>query len=138
MQIGLKIGLIALMLWLGLSLQAVSWARPVIVSAAPFIEQITPSRSGIDPIDIPSEKVNQFVQSYLQVVDLIERREGELQGAETDSESHRIAQDIEKEAVTIIEAAGLTRQEYVQLLGLANNDPEFGERIAMQLQESMS
>ena len=77
------------------------------------------------------------MSACLQVVALIERREGELQGAETESESLRIQQDIEAEAIAIIEATGLTRPEYLQLLGLANVDPEFGERIAALLQEGV-
>lgn len=101
-------------------------------------EPITPSRSIIDPSSIPSEKVSEFVHACLQVVALIERREGELQGSETESESLRVEQEIESEALAIIEKTGLTRQEYLQLLGLANTDPEFGERIAVQLQEATS
>jgi hypothetical protein len=91
---------------------------------------------GIDADNIPSEKVSQFVHACLQVVALIERREGELQAAETESESLRIQRDVESEAIAIIEQAGLTRQEYLQLLSLANADPEFGERVATLLQES--
>ncbi len=78
------------------------------------------------------------MQSCLQVVALIERREGELQAAETDSESARIQQDIEADAIALIEKNGLTRQEYLQLLSLANVDPEFGERVATLLQETPS
>jgi hypothetical protein len=95
-----------------------------------------PKPSGLEADNISSEKISQFVAAYLQVVDLMERREGELQGAETDSESLRVRQEIEAEAFAIIETAGLTWQEYLQLLGLANTDPEFGERIAAQLQEA--
>ncbi|MBD2035339.1 DUF4168 domain-containing protein [Phormidium sp. FACHB-592] len=103
-------------------------------TAAPAL----PSRSVADPSSIPSEKVSEFVHACLQVVALIERREGELQGAETETESLRVEQEIEAEALAIIEKGGLTRQEYLQLLGLANTDPEFGERIAVQLQEATS
>jgi len=101
-------------------------------------EQLAPNRPVIDPSSIPSEKVSEFVHACLQVVALIERREGELQGSETESESLRVEQEIESEALAIIQKAGLTRQEYLQLLGLANTDPEFGERIAVQLQEATS
>jgi Domain of unknown function (DUF4168) len=104
-------------------------------------EVLAPSPSsskpaGLDASSIPSEKANQFVSAYLQVVSLIDRREGELQGAETESESLRIQRDIEAEAIADIEKAGLSRQEYLQLLGLANVDPEFGERVVTLLQES--
>jgi hypothetical protein len=100
------------------------------------LEQPTLTRLILDPGNIPSEKVSQFVDACLQVVKLIEAREGELQAAETESESLRIEQEIEAAALAIIEKAGLTRQEYLQLLGLANTDPEFGERVAIQLQEA--
>lgn len=100
------------------------------------LEQPTFTRLSLDPGNIPSEKVSQFVYACLQVVKLIESREGELQGAETEAASLRIEQEIEAEALAIIEKAGLTRQEYLQLLGLANTDPEFGERVAIQLQEA--
>lgn len=93
--------------------------------------------SNLGSSSIPSEKVSQFVHAYLKVVALIERREGELQAAETESESLRIQQEVETEAFSIIKQTGLTQQEYLQLLGLANTDPEFGERVAAQLQEAM-
>ncbi len=129
----------ALLLWLLPPLNATSLAQESSSSAmspTSLPEQVITSRFGLDPNNIPSEKVSQFVHACLQVVALIERREGELQGAETESESQRIEQEIEAEALAIIEKAGLTRQEYLQLLGLANTDPEFGERIAIQLQEA--
>jgi hypothetical protein len=85
--------------------------------------------------DISSEKINQFVRAYLQVIDLVQSREAELQQAETEAESQRIQQDLLAAAQSLIEETGLTQQEYLQLLGLANIDPEFGERIAIQLEE---
>lgn len=132
---------IVLSLWLLPNYTVASWAQELLnpVGAPPSIaEPRVNNRSGLDLSNIPSEKVSQFVHACLQVVALIEQREGELQGAETESESVRIEQEIEAEALAIIEGAGLTRQEYLQLLGLANTDPEFGERIAIQLQEATS
>ncbi|QZZ22735.1 DUF4168 domain-containing protein [Leptothermofonsia sichuanensis E412] len=133
--------LIVLFLWLVPNLNATGLAQESSTSTNGtnlVLEQGVINRSGLDPNNIPSEKVSQFVHACLQVVALIERREGELQGAETESESLRIEQEIEAEALAIIEKAGLTHQEYLQLLGLANTDPEFGERIAIQLQEATS
>jgi hypothetical protein len=112
-----------------------SWAVSTEVDPPVVSTQSAPS-PGIDADNIPSEKVSQFVHACLQVVALIERREGELQAAETESESLRIQRDVESEAIAIIGQAGLTRQEYLQLLSLANADPEFGERVATLLQES--
>ena len=115
---------------------------PAAVSAAeslpapPTLQGVSLPRPELDPDAIPSEKVNQFVQSCVQVVALVERREAELQAAETDADSLRIQQEIEAEALAIIQASGLTRQEYIQLLGLANTDAEFGERVAILIQEA--
>jgi Domain of unknown function (DUF4168) len=132
-------------IWLGLVglIVAFCWAMPsAIAQPAPAISseivttQTLLNRPNLDPNNIPSEKVNQFVHACLQVVKLIERREGELQATETEAESLQVEQEIEAEAIALIEQAGLTRQEYLQLLGLANTDPEFGERVAIQLQET--
>lgn len=128
------------LLWLGLQGVAPAMAQESSAKVIPDNQvpevQVSPARLTLDPSSIPSEKVSQFVHACTQVVALIERREGELQGSETESESVRIEQEIETEALRMIEEAGLTRQEYLQLLGLANTDPEFGERIAILLQEA--
>lgn len=105
----------------------------------PAAEPIAPAptvrpASGLE--NISSEKLNQFVQAYLRVTTLIEQREAELQGAETNSESLQVQREIEAAALAEIDATGLTLQEYLQLLRLANLDPDFGERVAIQLQEA--
>jgi hypothetical protein len=101
----------------------------------PFDGQPSESPAPLNASNISSEKVTQFVNAYLQVLDLIEQREDELQQAETTSESQQVTRDIETQANQIIADSGLTRQEYLQLLSLANTDAEFGERIATQIQE---
>ncbi len=128
---------LALCGWLWCGHLAASWAAvtPTLTPPASALEPPLQPSYGLTSSNITSEKVSQFVAACLKVVALIERREGELQGAETESESLRIQQDIEAEAIAIIEATGLTRPEYLQLLGLANVDPEFGERIVALLQE---
>ncbi len=108
-------------------------AKNAVQDTPPETVQLRPL---LDATTIPAEKVNKFVQAYLQVWQLISFREGELQATETELESMRIEQEIETAAFSIIEQAGLTNQEYLQLLGLANIDPEFGERIATGLQEA--
>lgn len=102
----------------------------------PSLEQPSPGPTGLGADAISPEKINQFVQAYLTVVALIEQRQATLQAVESESESLRIQQETRAEALQAIEAAGLTLQEYLQLLGLANLDPEFSERIAAQLQEA--
>ncbi|PSB62180.1 hypothetical protein C7B61_14880, partial [filamentous cyanobacterium CCP1] len=101
------------------------------------MQQFVPNYSGIDANAISTEKINQFIQAYLRVVGLIEQRESDLQSAETESESLQMQQAIRAEAVELIQEEDLTLQEYLQLLSLANVDPEFGERVAAQLQEAV-
>ena len=131
---------LSLGVWLWLGQPTWGWAAtiPPRLIAQNAFESSPNSSGGLNSSYIPSEKVSQFVVACLKVVALIERREGELQGVETELESLRMQQDIEAEAIAIIEATGLTRPEYLQLLSLANVDPEFGERIAVLLQEGIS
>jgi hypothetical protein len=94
------------------------------------------NRPTLDTNTIPSAKVSQFVRAYLQVLRHIEGRQQELLSAQTSQESQRIEREIEMASIAAIEQAGLTKQEYLQLLSLANIDPEFGERIAAGIQEA--
>jgi ABC-type nitrate/sulfonate/bicarbonate transport system substrate-binding protein len=132
--------ILSLLLWLGIGLGYPTSATAENASpetSSPSVEQLAPNHSVLDADAISPEKVSQFVRAYLQVVSWVEQQEGELQAAETDSESVRVQQEIEAEALGLIEAEGLTLQEYMQLLTLANLDPEFGDRIALQLQEAI-
>jgi hypothetical protein len=119
--------------WVSLVLQSQpAWAEdtPPVDTAPPAI-----AATELNATDIPSEKVEQFVAAYLSVADLIDHRGEDLQRAETEVESLRLQRAIETEAFDLIQAAGLTRQEYFQLLGLANTDPEFRDRVLAQLEE---
>ncbi len=125
-----KLVAIALVIWhLGLG-PAIALTVDV-----PPVAEVAPTPLSPDASAVPAEKVTQFVHAYLQVLTLLDRRESELRQAETETEASRLEQEIETEAFGAIEQAGLKPQEYIQLLGLANSDPEFGERVAARLQE---
>lgn len=119
-------------LWMGSPIAVWGQEFP---AAAEIAAPSNRSPAGVE--NISSEKLSQFVQAYLQVTTLIEQREDALQGAETNSESVQMQREIAADALDKIAAAGLTLQEYLQLLRLANLDPEFGERVAIQLQEAI-
>ncbi|NMF84303.1 DUF4168 domain-containing protein [Nodosilinea sp. P-1105] len=89
-----------------------------------------------DASDIPSETVSRFVKAYLAVVKLIESEEPSLQRAETDTESRQMQQEIQAKAIALIQDHDLTLQAYWELLGLANSDPEFRERVLAQVEEA--
>jgi hypothetical protein len=95
-----------------------------------------PSSSQPDASTVPSETVSRFVNAYLSVIRLIESREQSLQSAETETESRQMQQEIQAEAVSLIQAHDLTLQAYWELLGLANSDPEFRERVLAQIEET--
>ncbi len=122
--------------WRGLITIAISLLTWLLLNQASLSEEllpqpaILPSQAGgytaemplnyqssprLSSSDISLEKVNQFVQAYLQVLRLIEQHEDELQGAETEPEAQQIERQIEIDALAVIKSAGLTRQEYLQL-----------------------
>jgi hypothetical protein len=90
-----------------------------------------------DANDIPSETVSRFVTAYIAVVQLIESRELGLQRAETDTESRQMQQEIQAAALDLIQANNLTLSDYWELLGLANSDPEFRDRVLAQIDEAI-
>jgi hypothetical protein len=105
-------------------------------NVAPLEEPPRSAPNQPDASDIPSETVSQFVTAYLAVVELIEQREADLQRAETEAESLQKQREIQAQAFQLIQETGLTRQQYWQLLGLANADADFRERVLAQVEEA--
>jgi hypothetical protein len=99
------------------------------------------AESSIAPLsehaDIAANKVDQFAQAYLQVLELLSDREPELPAAETSAEALKIQQSIEAEAVKQIESSGLTMAEYMKMLGLASQDEAFRDKVLSRLDESL-
>lgn len=123
-------------LWLWLSGLPPVAGQPLAPGIEPPPQAAVPAN--LSASDISSSKVSQFVQAYLEVLQLVEERQGALQGALTQLEAQQLEREIETEALARITASGLSWQEYLQLLSLANTDLEFGERVATQLQEQFS
>ncbi|MGF1495394.1 MAG: DUF4168 domain-containing protein [Elainellaceae cyanobacterium] len=132
-RLGLAL-LLSLLIW---TIGRADLAIAVSSNAPPPGEAMPAAQSGrLDISAISSEKVSQFIEAYQRVISLVEDQEDALRGAETESDFLQRQGDLERKIGAAIEDVGLSRQEYVQLLGLANSDPEFSERIASQLQES--
>lgn len=127
-------GLALLLSWLGVALP--SWAVGDPASAATETIPSLSAKSQPDASAVPSETVSRFVSAYLEVVKLIESREQSLQSAETETESLQMQQEIQAEAVALIQSHDLTLPAYWELLGLANSDPEFRERVLAQMEEA--
>lgn len=90
-----------------------------------------------DSTDIAADKVDSFAQAYLQVLQLLSDREPELSAAATSAEALKMQQSIEAEAVDIIENSDLTMPEYMQILGLANQDDTFRDKVLGRMDESL-
>jgi hypothetical protein len=121
-----------ILLLLGMSTPALAVSpSPAEGEPAPVVSPAQP-----DANDIPSETVSRFVKAYIAVVKLIESRELGLQRAETDTESRQMQQEIQAAALDLIQANGLTLSAYWELLGLANSDPEFRDRVLAQIDEA--
>ncbi len=100
------------------------------------IVQVNPAQTAIDSVDIAAEKVDQFAQAYLQVLQLLSDREAEIPAAETTAEALKIEQSIEFDALKIIQDSGLTTPEYMQILGLASQDSAFQDKVLGRMDES--
>ena len=90
-----------------------------------------------DSAEIAADKVDQFAQAYLQVLQVLSDREPELPAAETSAEALKVQQSIEAEAVERIESSGLTLPEYMQILGLASQDTAFRDKVLGRMDESL-
>jgi hypothetical protein len=130
---------VALALTLALPLSLTLWPAWAWADPIPATPEETnpppPTKAQPDASAVPSETVSRFVSTYLEVVKLIESREQSLQSTETDTESCQMQQEVQAEAVALIQAHDLTLQAYWELLGLANSDPEFRERVLAQLED---
>lgn len=124
------LSLVALLL-LGFGRLAIAAPAVPTADSPPLVTPAAPDAS-----DIPSETVSRFVRAYIDVVKLIESRELGLQRAETDTESRQMQQEIQAAALELIQANGLTLSAYWELLGLANSDPEFRDRVLAQIDEA--
>ena len=131
--VGDRLALLALV-----SLLLLGSPSAALATSAPAAEEPIPSTAPAQPDanDIPSETVSRFVKTYVAVVKLIESRELSLQRAETDTESRQMQQEIQAAALDLIQANGLTLSAYWELLGLANSDPEFRDRVLAQIDEA--
>lgn len=123
--------------YLGVVILLLGMATPAFAASSPAVDLPAPAVSPTQPDanDIPSETVSRFVNAYMAVVKLIESRELGLQRAETDTESRQMQQEIQAAALDLIQANGLTLSAYWELLGLANSDPEFRDRVLAQIDE---
>lgn len=79
--------------------------------------------------DIDADKLDQFAQAYLQVLQLLSDRQSELPEDDTSPAALDIQQSIEADTIKIIQGSGLTLPEYMQILELANQDEAFQRRI---------
>ncbi|MEO1621245.1 MAG: DUF4168 domain-containing protein [Cyanobacteria bacterium J06632_3] len=86
--------------------------------------------------DIAAEKIDQFAQAYLQVLQLLSDREPELPAAESSAEALKIQQSIESEAISLIQSTGLTVPEYMQILSLVSQDEALQDKVLGRMDDT--
>lgn len=118
------------LLLLGFTDQSIAAATSISTENIEDIAEMSPSA------DVPTEKIDQFSQAYLQVLKLFSDREAEIPAAETNAEALKIEKSIEADAITIIENSGLTLSEYMQILGFASQDVTFQEKVLGRMDET--
>ena len=123
-----KVGLVAAVLLL------LSNGNPAIAQdAAPTTASQTTNQLTNDAVG--GEQVSQLVRSLLAIQPLLEEANDRMLAAEGEEEQWEIEQAFIQDASTIVEAQGLTVEQYRQLMALANNDPAFRDRVARKLDE---
>lgn len=89
----------------------------------------TNARLAVVSSDVAPDKLNQFAQAYLQILQLLSDRQAELPEDETTPAATDIQKSIEADTIRIIEGSGLTLPEYMQILEMANQDERFQRKI---------
>lgn len=125
-------------LFLGLAIALFGLTSASFAVSTPLVQAV-PAEAGqslIEGADIAAEKIDQFAQAYLQVLQLLGDREAEISAAETTDEALKIEQSIESDAVRIIQDSGLFMPEYMKILGLASQDAAFQDKVLGRMDES--
>lgn len=77
----------------------------------------------------------QLVKALLAIQPMLEEANSQLETVDSDDEQWAIQQEFNQNAATVVEAQGLTVEQYRQLMALANNDTAFRQRVARKLDE---
>ena len=107
-------------------------ASTVMVGASPLQAQT----ATLTNEQVAPQQVEGLVRSLLSIQPLLETTNRELQLAHSDVEAQAIEREFVKTAADIVQQEGLTVSLYSQLMNLANQDPEFRDRVAYQLERS--
>lgn len=125
---------LALCLWLLIGFPAPSLAQATLAQVTDPASVVT---SAIAPeAEIAAEKIDQFAQAYLQILQLLSDREAEIPAAETNAEALKIEKSIEADAIAIIQSSSLTLPEYMQILGLASQDTAFQDKVLGRMDDT--
>lgn len=138
LKAALQVGLAALLLG------SPAWAQeaedPTVESdAATESDAVTPAipanaGSGLlQAENVTDEQVEQVAAALLEIEPLLRQATEQLAEAESNEQRQTIASTFEQQATQLVTAAGLTVDEYRQLIELANTNSQVGQRIAAQI-----
>lgn len=84
---------------------------------------------------VTDEQVEQLVLALSEIEPLLRKASAELQANQDAAKRQQIEQQFESQATQVVESTGLTVEQYIQLVTLAQRDQEFGQRVNQQLEQ---
>lgn len=127
----LRAGFVALLLG------SPAWAQVEPTPEDPDGAAVTPVAppATLNAEEVSDEQVEQLASALLQIEPMLRQATDNLAAAETDEQRQEIATSFEQEATETVVETGLSVDLYRQLIELANSNPQFGQRVAAQLDE---
>jgi hypothetical protein len=123
--------------FVALLLGSPAWAQVEPTPEDPAGAEVTPVAppATLNAEEVSDEQVEQLASALLQIEPMLRQATDNLAAAETDEQRQEIATSFEQEATETVVETGLSVDLYRQLIELANSNPQFGQRVAAQLDE---
>ncbi|RFA29840.1 hypothetical protein CAI21_08370 [Alkalilimnicola ehrlichii] len=79
--------------------------------------------------DFSDDSLNQFADSYVDILDIQQDFTARLEGAEDPEQAQQLQQEANEEMVQAIEDNGLSVQEYTEIARAMDTDPELRQQV---------
>ncbi|MCG5537635.1 DUF4168 domain-containing protein [Halorhodospira sp. 9622] len=80
-------------------------------------------------------EIERFVDSYLGIIDVMERYTPMIEEAESHSEVQQLRAQSEQEMARVLEANGLSPEDYSEMAQAMEGDPEFQRQVKSTIDE---
>ncbi|MGM0595177.1 MAG: DUF4168 domain-containing protein [Pseudomonadota bacterium] len=93
-----------------------------------------PAASAPSKADIGDEKLGQFVDAFVEVRELEQGFTSKLENIEDQEEAQALQQQTQQEMIGAVEDAGLSVEEYNNIVAAMRQDPELRDEILSQVE----